>query len=79
VVLDRFCRTICCSEKFYYICLFTILTLIMDSGFNSIKDIFDSLIVAASLILSLMSLKKMQFIFTFIKSEKRKLMTINII
>ena len=32
----------------------------MDSGFNSIKDIFDSLIVAASLILSLMSLKKTQ-------------------
>lgn len=45
----------------------------MDSGFNSIKDIFDSLIVAASLILSLMSLKKMQFIFTFIKSEKSQI------
>lgn len=46
------------ANFFYYICLFIILTLIMDSGFNSIKDIFDSLIVAASLILSLMSLKK---------------------
>ncbi len=41
----------------------------MDSGFNSIKDIYDSLIVTASLILSLMSIKKMQFIFTFIESE----------
>lgn len=37
----------------------------MDSGFNSIKDIYDSLIVTASLILSLMSIKKMQFIFHF--------------
>lgn len=51
----------------------------MDSGFNSIKDIFDSLIAVASLILSLMSLKKMQFIFTFIRSENHKTMTINTI
>ena len=49
----------------------------MDLGFNSIKDIFDSLIVTASLILSLMSLKKMQFRFTFAKSEDRKMMIIN--
>ena len=49
----------------------------MDSGFNSIKDIFDSLIMAASLILAWLSLKKMPFRFTFGKSEPVKIIIIN--
>ena len=68
-----------CQKKLLHLFYNHTLTLTMDSGFNSIKAIVDTVIMIVNVIIILRSSKKKQFRFTFYKSKPRMMWLVNVI